>query len=209
MNLRDEQGAILTAWEARIRIAGFVGVTPGRVRLVHPVTQRVLFDPEVVCSGEVSCVLLKVDPFLEARAEARLVQEMHGTPISTLTEATSLDCGARELYELPESFGTLVNLVLLGLSSCRLRSLPEAFCDLQALRVLNLRNNYFKTFPEPLRHLHLLEDLSLDNNNMQALPEYFGEIASLTLLNISSNRIRTLPESFGALRFAWKARGNR
>lgn len=114
-----------------------------------------------------------------------------------------LDCSltTREILELPQSIGRLVNLQKLNLHKAGICSLPDTIGKLKNLQELDLSQNPLQILPNSFSDLKKLVRLSLEQTELsQELPEEFGNLTGLVVLNLSSSNITGLPESFGNLR---------
>ena len=71
--------------------------------------------------------------------------------------------------------------------------LPESFGALTALKVLGLSYNQLTALPESIGALTALTELHLYNNQLTALPESFGALTALTALELHGNPLQRPP----------------
>ncbi|MFX1503606.1 MAG: GTP-binding protein, partial [Promethearchaeota archaeon] len=110
------------------------------------------------------------------------------------------------LKDLPSSFGNLIFLQELGLSSCEIEHLPNSFGNLKSLRILDLYNNKLTSLPSTFGNLKMLEILNLENNKLKLLPDSIGNLPNLKQIIISKNPLqKKASEKFKAL--ALKSKG--
>jgi internalin A len=112
---------------------------------------------------------------------------------------TRLDLSSKQITELPEEIGQLINLTSLDLRSNQLTVLPESIEQLTNLTSLDLSDNQLTALPESIEQLTNLTSLDLSDNQLTALPESIGQLTNLTFLNLSGNQLTALPESIGQL----------
>ncbi|XP_031258180.1 plant intracellular Ras-group-related LRR protein 7-like [Pistacia vera] len=74
------------------------------------------------------------------------------------------------LTSLPETIGSLRNLVLLNVSSNKLKSLPESIGSCFSLEELQANENLIEDLPASVCNLIHLKSLSLNNNNVSQIP---------------------------------------
>lgn len=101
-----------------------------------------------------------------------------------------LDLSGRSLKALPESFGSLTNLVTLNLSSNRLNDLPDAIKTLTHLSNLDIRRNHFERLPEVLTTLPL-RVLNASGNRIDDIG-ILSQCKELRVLDLSVNVLTTM-----------------
>ena len=127
------------------------------------------------------------------------------------------------IKSLPETVGTLKNLILLDVEKNELKSLPNEIANLsylheiyapfnkiddlptnlsglKKLKVLSLSNNNFSEFPDVIANIKNLETLDLGSNKIAKIPDQIGNLTKLTTLVLSNNQISNLPESIYELK---------
>lgn len=184
------------ASDARIIIAGSLGIHAQLVRLVDLATHELLEDSSPL-TGDVQVVRLAVDKVAEDVAEADFVAAAQVQSMTELTHREALTrAAATGLTALPESIRLMTSLQCLDLRGNELTYLPEDFGQLTSLRVLDLTRNQLKSLPTSFGQLSALRFLHLHRNELVALPENFGQLAALQNLYLSRNQLMKLPESF-------------
>ncbi|MEL6592720.1 MAG: WG repeat-containing protein, partial [Bacteroidota bacterium] len=119
--------------------------------------------------------------------------------IGSLINLVYLDLSRLQLSSLPESFGQLRQVQRLKLRDNRLISLPSSFGQLSQLQYLDLGLNQLVDLPESFGQLRKCEYLDLSDNQLDSLPQSFGQLAQLQFVDIGLNQLRSLPQSFGNL----------
>lgn len=119
--------------------------------------------------------------------------------IGSLVNLMDLELQRNKIITLPESLGNLTNLISLDLHDNQITNLPESFEKLINLSRLDLAWNNILTLPESFGNLTNLTVLYLHNNQITSLPESFGNLSRLEHLDLANNQITNLPESFGNL----------
>ncbi len=112
--------------------------------------------------------------------------------IGSLTDLIKLYINYNQLTSLPESIGNLANLTVLHISHNQLTSLPDSIGNLSRLQRLYLRNNQLTSLPESIGDLSSLTELHLDNNQLTSLPSSMDNLSNLKRLNINGNPLTDL-----------------
>lgn len=112
-----------------------------------------------------------------------------------LNHLTELYLNSSNINELPDSFGSLVNIIKLDLSSNKLNTLPKTFTKFDQLTDLNLSYNNFKLIPKCLFvGMRSVAKLNFSHNKLVHISEKPFCIQRLITLNISYNSlIETFP----------------
>ncbi|GFZ09516.1 plant intracellular ras group-related LRR 4 [Actinidia rufa] len=106
---------------------------------------------------------------------------------------------ANQLTSLPATFGRLVRLEELDLSSNHLQMLPESIGSLISLKKLIVETNNIEEIPHSIGQCSSLRELRADYNRLKALPEAVGRVASLEILSVRYNNVRQLPTTMSSL----------
>eukprot|EP00505_MAST-04D_sp_SCG-Rhode-Island_P001463 Stramenopile-MAST_4_protein_1463 len=112
---------------------------------------------------------------------------------------STCDSWNNRLHALPDTIGSLQQLIELTVFNNQLRLLPEAIGDLHTLVYLSVQNNHLTTLPNRMGNLKRLRSLYAWNNSIKSLPENFGEMNSLQIVDFRHNELRNLPLSIQKL----------
>jgi len=104
------------------------------------------------------------------------------------------------LYTLPQSIGSLINLEVLNLEGNKLKIIPNSIDALLSLKTLNISKNQLQKLPDSILSLSSLQDLKLDFNKLNELPKSIGLLTSLKYLSVKGNKLQQIPTSIGRLK---------
>ncbi|GAA5975300.1 hypothetical protein JCM11641_005929 [Rhodosporidiobolus odoratus] len=93
-----------------------------------------------------------------------------------------------------EIFQHLGSVETLILDSNTLRILPDTVGSLSNLVTLSIKNNLLTSLPDSIGRLQRLQTLQVSGNDLQHLPSELWQCAQLTSLNASSNLIKDFPD---------------
>ncbi|KAG7383977.1 hypothetical protein PHYPSEUDO_003146 [Phytophthora pseudosyringae] len=144
----------------------------------------------------------RVMPFqdlLALRITGHDLRELPDDLFAALPSLETLSLIADGLERLPESIGTLRNLMELDVTKNRLRELPDSLTKLTGLKMLNLSCNALEKLPEDFGKLDKLDKIWLERNALKQLPLSIGGCRSARLANFSGNALSELPETIGKL----------
>jgi leucine-rich repeat protein SHOC2 len=119
--------------------------------------------------------------------------------IGSLTNLVELNINNNLLDNLPESIGNLVNLNRLYINFNRLTKLPESIGDLINLNRLDLSFNSLVDLPDSFYNIASLTSLCLSENQFTNLSERLGNFTNLAQLDLDGNKLTFLPDSIGSL----------
>ncbi|RXM33124.1 Leucine-rich repeat-containing protein 1 [Acipenser ruthenus] len=120
-----------------------------------------------------------------------------GKSLAQLHKLEELDLGNNELYHLPETIGSLLNLKDLWLDGNQLADLPMEIGSMKNLLCLDVSENKLERLPEQISGLCSLTDLFVSQNLLEVLPDGIGKVKQLSILKADQNRLTHLPESIG------------
>ncbi|KAG6398047.1 hypothetical protein SASPL_139497 [Salvia splendens] len=107
----------------------------------------------------------------------------------------------RELKELSESMGSLVELRTLSLESCSLKVICRGIGNLVQLRQLDLsRNRELKELPESMGSLVELQTLKIERTDINYLPQALGELSNLHTLELCPFKVGSQYNKLGLLK---------
>ncbi|GAA5891803.1 hypothetical protein JCM6882_006212, partial [Rhodosporidiobolus microsporus] len=113
----------------------------------------------------------------------------------TSTSLTSLNLSYGKLSTLTaEIFQHLGSVETLILDSNTLRILPDSIGSLANLVTLSIKNNLLTSLPDSIGRLQRLQSLQVSGNDLQTLPSQLWLCAQLSSLNASSNLIKEFPD---------------
>ncbi|GAA6032485.1 hypothetical protein JCM8097_004783 [Rhodosporidiobolus ruineniae] len=113
----------------------------------------------------------------------------------TSTSLTSLNLSHGKLSTLSaEIFQHLGSVETLILDSNTIRILPDSIGSLSNLVTLSVKNNLLTSLPDSVGRLQRLQTLQVSGNDLQTLPSSVWLCAQLTSLNASSNLIKEFPD---------------
>ncbi len=104
------------------------------------------------------------------------------------------------LYTLPQSIGSLINLKVLNLEGNKIKIIPKSIDTLKSLETLNISKNQLQKLPDSILSLSSLQELNLDSNKLKELPKSIGLLASLKSLSVKENKLQQIPSSIGNLK---------
>jgi len=119
--------------------------------------------------------------------------------IGNLVNLESLLITKNRLTKLPDSLGRLVKLEELHLFSNELTEFPQCIGQLSNLKMLNLTSNKLVTIPDCISRLVNLKSLIISRNQLSAIPESISNLAKLKDLELYQNKLIEIPQSLGEL----------
>ncbi|XXG55598.1 hypothetical protein AAC387_Pa03g3228 [Persea americana] len=120
--------------------------------------------------------LIKYLPMDLGKLQSLKFLTLDGNRITTLPDECllvrleSLSISGNLLTCLPETIGSLRNLVLLNVSDNKLKSLPESIGSCFSLEELQANGNLIEDLPPSICNLTHLKSLCLNNNNVRQIP---------------------------------------
>lgn len=102
-----------------------------------------------------------------------------------------------QLEQLPETIGSLQNLLVLNLCNNRLTSLPSELGLLKKLLRLNLGMNQLEALPPSIGELRELRHIGLSDNRFTRVPGCLARLFKLENINLDRNPILTKKEVLG------------
>ncbi|GAA5867065.1 hypothetical protein JCM8547_008429 [Rhodosporidiobolus lusitaniae] len=113
----------------------------------------------------------------------------------TGTALTSLNLSYGKLSTLTAAiFEHLGSVETLILDSNTLRILPDSIGSLSNLVTLSIKNNLLTSLPDSIGRLQRLQSLQVSGNDLQTLPADLWLLPQLSSLNASSNLIKEFPD---------------
>jgi Leucine-rich repeat (LRR) protein len=109
-------------------------------------------------------------------------------------EVRRLDLSGHSLKEIPQSFGLLINLLVLNLSNNKLTTLPQSMKNLSSLSNLDIRRNSFELLPDFIGSMPL-RSLNASGNKITDI-SILGACKELRVLDMSSNSLKELGAVF-------------
>lgn len=109
------------------------------------------------------------------------------------------DCDENQLYQLPNSLGTLGALQALYCYQNQIQQLPDTLGNLESLLVLDCSYNQLQQLPAALCNLAALREIYCDWNQLRQLPDNLGNLVALQGLYCNHNQLRQLPATLGNL----------
>ncbi len=123
--------------------------------------------------------------------------------LNCLVDLKILTTGAVIIPNMFTNFPSLTNLEILGQRRGKAPSfseVPETIGSLKQLIYVMIRDVNLGLVPNEIGGLKSLQDLTLRNCNLTYLPESIGNLASLTSLDLSQNKLKTVPSSLTNIR---------
>lgn len=127
------------------------------------------------------------------------ISTWQGVEVNENGRVTQLDLGFRNISVLPETTGSLTELVYLRPRGNNLAALPESIGNLIQLRYLYCANNNLISLPESIGNLTNLLRADFRDNNLAELPESIGNLENIFWMSLRSNNLETLPASMANL----------
>jgi len=178
MNTISESKVILSHDEAQRILDDWVNQLPDRNTASSIRIQR-LFDSFLNTSHNKSCFF--------SNDRITHLPNIFNYP-SFSEKITDIYLCHHDLMSIPESFGSLINLQLVHLSSNKLESIPESFGYLRNLKYLSMEHNNLEKLPESFSCLTNLVRCDLSHNNFSEITVNFENFTQLNTLNFSHNR---------------------
>ena len=107
------------------------------------------------------------------------------------------DFSSRQITDLPNGSGELLNLTKLNLFNNKLTTISINFSKLKSLLILDLSSNKLEDLGPVIGVLQNLNELNLNKNELQSLPDHIGKLKNLQKLFIRSNKLTTLNSAIG------------
>lgn len=108
-------------------------------------------------------------------------------------KSTTLDLSNKNIIELPDEIGDLIDLKVLNLSYNNIVSIPDSICKLENLEELYLLRNQIQKLPANFCSFSKLKLLDVSYNPIVKFPKNIGHCEQLEFLDASYCELRTLP----------------
>ncbi|KAL3698350.1 hypothetical protein R1sor_012426 [Riccia sorocarpa] len=123
------------------------------------------------------------------------------TALGELTNLKRLELESIDTpFELPDTFGDLINLEHLSINQCKVGSVPSSLRNLTSLRFLKVSEVVGRqAIPDVMRFLRQVQILHLKCWGIVNLVDALREMTALTELHLECEGIKELPDTFGSL----------
>ena len=153
-------------------------------------------DIELPIPPEIGNIYLATD--LSLSSDSKNVDNLPES-IGNLINLESMYIQIKYLSVFPKSIGNLVNIEHLGISGTNISILPETIGNLVKLQRLNISHNKLTSLPTTIVNFSILTQLHINNNLLNTLPSGIGQLINLKVLDISNNQINILPNELSQL----------
>lgn len=123
--------------------------------------------------------------------------------ICFMTSLKILDVSECRITELPESIGSLINLIDLKMSRNRIMKLPDSIGQLCNLETLYITSNFIMQLPETIEGMKSLEELEMEDNPLITLPSQLSLLPKLTEVYFNDLDIEVYPLSLRTKLIEW------
>jgi Leucine-rich repeat (LRR) protein len=174
-----------------------VDATPARIPYLE-INNKIHHIPESICGFPKLTVLCLRGPILTLPENLGNLTNLTTFRLDALgIYPRPADMQGREAILLPESIGTLENLLVLVCISCNLQVMPPFVSRLSKLQELTIADNPIREIPEEMVFPKSLIKIIIIYSRLESLPESIGNLTNLTILTLYNNQLTTLPASIG------------